>query len=312
MRIAVIGAGAIGSLFGGLLAKNGNDVTLIGRKDHVEAIRRLGLRIEGIQHCTVRDLWAVSDIDEVERRKYDLLLLTVKAYSTVQALSVARGLIKGGTPLLCLQNGLGVEELAMKLVQREDLMRGVTGCAAILDRPGVIIHTGMGETVIGELSGKITPRAQIVAEAFNSSGLTTKVTHNISDAVWMKTLVNAGINPFAALTGMKNGELIKVDGLRGLMVETVEEGRKVAERLGVELSGDPVLQMLTVAELTSENINSMLIDVERGRPTEIDFINGAISHVGGQVGVPTPLNRILTQLVKAKASKVSERIVERR
>ncbi len=304
MRIAVVGAGAIGSLFGGLLAKAGNEVTLIGRRSHMETITLRGLNIEGRQRHIITNLQAISYAAEAEKRDFELVLLTVKAYDTGQAVSAAKRLIKEETVLLSLQNGLGVEESALTLIRRENLMRGVTCCAAILDKPGVVIHTGMGKTVVGELDGVTTPRTQRVAEALRDAGLPTKVTSNIHGAVWMKTLVNAGINPFAALTGMRNGELLRFEGLKGLMVETVEEGHKVAEKLRVELEGDPASQMLSTAEATAGNMNSMLIDVERGQPTEIDFMNGAIWRLGERAGVPTPLNRLLTHLVKARASKV--------
>jgi len=303
LRIAVMGAGAIGSLFGSFLAKAGNEVTLIGRRSHMEAIRLRGLAVEGPQHHTITNLQAISDIAETEEGKFELILLTVKAYDTVQAVSAARRLMGEGAVLVSLQNGLGVEECALKFIRRKNLMRGVTSCAAILDKPGVIIQTGMGETVVGELDGTTATRTQRVAEVLKESRLPTRVTPNISGAVWMKTLVNAGINPFAALTGMRNGELPMFEGLKELMVETIEEGRRVAERLKVVLEGDPVAKMLTTAEATSENINSMFIDVRRGKPTEIDFINGAIWHLGERAGVATPLNMFLTYLVKARASK---------
>lgn len=301
-----MGAGAIGSLFGGLLAKAGNEVTLIGRRSHMDAITQRGLIIKGAKHHIIKNLQAISDVAEVERGGYELILLTVKTYDTVEAVSAAKRLIKKGTGLLSLQNGLGVEELALKHIRRKNLMRGVTSCAAILHKPGVIIHTGTGETVVGELDGTTTPRAQKVAEVIRDSGLPTEVTANISGAVWVKTLVNAGINPFAALTGMKNGELLKFEGLKGLMIATVDEGRRVAEKQKVELEGDPASQMIATVEATSENMNSMLIDVESGRPTEIDFMNGAIWRLGERVSVATPFNMLLTHLVKARASKVFE------
>jgi len=308
LRIAVVGAGAIGSLFGSLLAQAGNEVTLIGRRDHMDAVGFEGLRIEGPKPQHVTNLQTTSNIAEAAEKRYDLVLLTVKAYATIQAASDAKRLIRDETVLLSLQNGLGVEEHILDLIGREHLMRGVTGCGAILDRPGVVIHTGVGETVVGELNGTVTARAEHIAEVLSASGLPTKATSNISGAVWMKTLVNSGINPFAALTGMRNGELLRFEGLRSLMAEVVEEGWRVAEKLGVELGGDPVSQTFSTAEATSENINSMLVDLEKGRATEIDYMNGAIWHLGERAGVVTPLNRLLTQLVKARVSKVSERL----
>jgi 2-dehydropantoate 2-reductase len=133
---------------------------------------------------------------------------------------------------------------------------------------------------------------------FSEAGLPTGVTNNIEGTVWTKILINAGINPFGALTGMKNGELMMFPELKELMVETVIEGTKVARKINVKLEGDPVSLMLKTAEMTAQNRNSMLQDVEKGKRTEIDFINGAISNLGKRMGVKTPLNNMLTSLVK--------------
>ena len=292
-----MGAGAIGSLFGGLLAEGGNDVVLIARESHVKAIKQDGLTIEGASGKHVVKVKAVTTPAHL-KETFDLILLTVKAYDTRQAVTEAQTLMGNNSVLLCLQNGLGMEEIASEIVGRDRVLRGVTTNGALLKEPGLVIHTGKGETIIGELKRKITERAQKIAEAFSKAGLPTRATNNIEGTVWTKILINAGINPFGALTGMKNGELKMIPELKELMVETVIEGTNVAKKSDVKLEGDPVSLMIKTAEMTAQNKNSMLQDIEKGKRIEIDFINGAISNLGKRRGIETPLNNLLTHLVK--------------
>jgi len=292
-----MGAGAIGSLFGGLLAEGGNDVALIARESHVKAIKRDGLTIEGASGKHIVKVKAITKPAHL-KEAFDLILLTVKAYDTRQAVTEAQILVENKSVLLCLQNGLGMEEIASEIIGRDRVLRGVTTNGALLKEPGLVMHTGKGETIIGELNGKITEKTQNIAEAFSKAGLPTRVTNNIEGTVWTKILINTGINPFGALTGMKNGELIKIPELKELMAETVVEGINVARKINVKLEGDPVSLMIKTAEMTAQNKNSMLQDIEKGKRTEIDFINGAISNLGKRRGVKTPLNNLLTHLVK--------------
>ena len=292
-----MGAGAIGSFFGGLLAEDENDVVLIARESHVKAIRQNGLAIEGVSGKRVVKVKAVTTSAHL-KEDFDLVLLTVKAYDTRQAVTEVKELIGDESVLLCLQNGLGVEQIASTIIGRDQVVRGVTINGVLLKEPGLVIHTGEGKTTIGELNRKITHRARKIAEMFSKAGLPTRVTSNIDGTVWTKILINAGINPFGALTGMKNGELLMIPGLRKLMIETVIEGSNVAKKIDVKLEHEPVSLMINTAEMTAKNKNSMLQDIEKGKRTEIDFINGAILNLGKRNGIKTPLNKVLTHLVR--------------
>lgn len=305
LKIVIMGAGSIGSLFGARLAVAKNDVALIARKSHMKAIQQTGLRVDGVSGKRVTKVKVVERPSQL-KEDIDLILLTVKAYDTKQAVIEVEGIMKKDTPLLCLQNGLGLEEIAASILGRERVLRGVTRNGALLKEPGLVLHTGRGETIIGELNGKITERTRIIAEVFSEAELLTRVTDNMKGAVWNKVLINAGINPFGTLTKMKNGELLTIHELRELMVKTVIEGKHVASKNGVKLENDPVSSMLKTAELTAQNKNSMLQDIERGKRTEIDFINGAISSLGKKLRVSTPLNSLLTYLVRGleKSTKV--------
>ncbi|WNZ29473.1 MAG: 2-dehydropantoate 2-reductase [Candidatus Bathyarchaeota archaeon] len=296
MKVAVMGAGAIGSLFGGLLAESGTDVTLIAREAHVNAIKQNGLIIDGVSGKRVVNVKAVTSVMELSET-FDLILLTVKAYDTAQAVAEAKPLFRRNSVLFCLQNGLGVEKIASDSIGSTMILRGVTSNGALVKKPGLVMHTGKGQTVIGEPYCKIIEKT-LIAETFQEAGLPTRSSGNIEGDVWTKVLVNAGINPFGALTAMTNGELIARSDLKELMTETVIEGKKVAGKFNTRLDEDPVSLMINIAEMTAQNKNSMLQDIEKGKRTEIDFINGAISCLGKTKNVSTPLNTLLTGLIK--------------
>lgn len=293
MRALVMGAGSIGSLFAGFLARQGWRVAMVARRAHVEAVRAGGLRVEGPLGSFKAEVEAYEDAGQVGEAP-DVVLITVKAYDTWQAASQVRHLVERGAVPLCLQNGLGVEEEASRALGAA-VFRAVTNNGAMLSEPGLVRHTGIGETLIS----KGHPALEELAEALSASGLPARTVSNMEEVVWLKTLVNAGINPLGALTGLRNGELLEVGWLRELMRRVVEEGWEVALRRGVRLSEDPVEATFRVARATANNKNSMLQDLERGRRTEVDYINGAIVREAEGLGVEAPLNRALTLLIKA-------------
>mgnify|MGYP000235734060 CR=1 FL=1 len=290
MKIVVMGAGAIGSLFGGLLALRGEDVLLVGRRSHVDAINSRGLKISGMTDAIVH-LRASTHPEEG-----DLILFTVKSYDTEKAASSL--IINDDTIVLSLQNGLGNEEKIAEVVGREHVIGGVTSYGALFLEPGHVSHTGIGETVIGELDGSITDRVSRLSDLLNKAGIMTSVTGSIKRKIWEKLVVNAGINAITAITGVKNGKLLEIPQLRELMryasLEAVEVGRKQ----GIDLGYDLIDRVEEVARRTAENRSSMLQDISRGKKTEIDAINGMIVRLGEEVGVDTPVNRILTLLVR--------------
>lgn len=298
-RILVAGAGALGSLYAAILSHAGFQVSILGRPWIVEAVRAEGLTIQGKLNLKA-NVEAYSSLGKLrEKEEFQLILLTVKAYD-VEALagSLAPLAEKWGAPILCLQNGIGVEAEAAKAAPKAAIIRGVNFCGAYVERPGVVACTGVGRTVLPAWAVEAYQGAAAFMEGLRQAGFPVEATDDIEAVVWEKTLVNAGVNPFGALTGLRNGELVQVEGLRWAMAETVREGVQVARRLGVALTRNPVDVLWETVKATAENYNSMLQDVRRGRRTEIDYINGAVARLGGETGVPTPLNRLLTGLIK--------------
>ncbi|MEM3086543.1 MAG: 2-dehydropantoate 2-reductase [Halobacteria archaeon] len=298
-RIVILGAGAVGSLFGGLLAKSGLDVALVGRPVHMKAIRNRGLRIEGLTRATVRPRAATRAPEG------DLVLLTVKSYDTARTLRSVR-LSRNGA-VLTLQNGVGnAEKVAARFGARRTLA-GVTSCGALLAGPGRVVHTGRGPTVVGEWSKGATVGAREVAALFNSARIPTRVSRDIRAELWRKVAVNAAINPLTALTGLPNRAVAETRGLRDLAAAVVEEAERVARARRISLGRDPLGRVLEVARRTGANRSSMLRDLERGRRTEIEAITGALLREAERAGVEAPVNRLLYELVRSLERKADKR-----
>ncbi|KYK26385.1 MAG: hypothetical protein AYK23_03055 [Candidatus Proteinoplasmatales archaeon SG8-5] len=293
MNIIVYGAGAIGSLFGGFVAKN-NDVTLIGRKEHMDAVRTKGLTITGKTELHTRPRTAITSR---ECGPADLLVLTVKSYDTEMAVRDVGPLIREDTVVMSLQNGLGNLEAILDTLKHANVIGGVTSHGAVIIEPGVIEHTGIGDTTVGDFAG--SGNAEPIAQLLTESGIQTETSDNIIEDVWFKALVNAAINPLATLANSPNGVLLEDEGLRRMAREIVSEGVRVAKAHDIKLDEQTAYsRVMKVAEQTSQNRNSMLQDLARGKRTEIDRINGAIAKLGAEVGIDTPVNIGLVTQIK--------------
>lgn len=300
MKVVVVGPGAMGTLFAGLLAAGGHQVWLLGRRrEVVEAIQRDGVAIVSARRR--RRIRVAATLDAREIGPADLVLMCVKSYDTLEASKDALPVLGPETPVLTLQNGLNNVETIASVVGRERTMAGVTAHGATLLGPGLVRHGGEGETALGELDGRDTERLRRVVEAFRQAGIATEVSSSVGSLVWGKLVVNASINPLTALLKVRNGQLLALPETRDLMAALAREAAAVAQKLGKVLPyDDPVERVETVCRLTASNRSSMLQDLERGTPTEIDYINGAVVGQGEAVGVPTPVNWTLTQLVRAQ------------
>ena len=301
MKITIIGPGAMGCLFGGFLAKNpGNEVWLLD-KDPARAsfIRDNGIKIEGISGPSSVRINATHRTDEIVT--CDLIILCVKSYDTDEAIKGARGLVGKDTLILTLQNGIGNIERIGKIVGMEKVAGGVTSQGATLLGVGSIRHAGRGDTIIGRVVGGRVKDLQLEAvfHVLNDAGLETKVSPNVQGLIWSKLIVNVGINALTAITRLHNGKLIKFSGTREILRIAVLEAVEVAKKNGISLIyEDPVQKVESVCEATATNISSMLQDVLKAKKTEIDFINGAIVDEGRKHGISTPVNEVLTALVR--------------
>lgn len=299
MKIAIIGAGALGSLFGGLLARSGEEVWLFDpiAKEHIAAINANGLLIEedgNTVRVEVPATMAIADVGKAE-----LIALFVKAPYTEEAIRGALPAVGAQSLVLSLQNGLGIVDVLKRYVEPDRLLRGVTSQGSTFIEPGWIRHAGRGPTWLGPVGRVDRSRLEEIVQAFNRAGIETHLEEDVSRLVWSKLLINVGINALTAVFDVPNGELVADLELREIMRAVVREAVEVARALGLDFSAEEaVAQVEETCRLTAKNISSMLQDVRRGSPAEIDYINGAIVRRGKEVGIPTPLNLLLTRLVK--------------
>ncbi len=304
MQISIIGTGAMATLFAARLSDVA-DVAMIGSwADAIETIKQHGIVIDGDSCChQVHTAYHPDDAPAA-----DLALILTKAYKTVKASEVAAKTIKPDGLALTLQNGLGNIEILSEYVGRDRAMQGVTMQGATLLGPGRIRTSGRGATHLGyvpiELAAPrdfaVEHRAYEVSALFNSAGLKSHVTADIDGLVWGKMIINAAINPLTAILRIPNGALVESEETIGLMKVAAWEAATVAQAQGITLPfPDPVERVKQVATLTATNHSSMLQDVLGQRPTEIDAINGKIVEQGQTLGIPTPVNMLLTSLMRA-------------
>ncbi len=302
MKVVIIGAGAMGSIYGGFLAEAGNEVYFLDVfKEHIDNINRNGLWIEGTSGDRhIKNIKATSDPLEVGI--VDLAIVFVKSTITDIAIKSNQSVIGDSTVVLTLQNGLGNIEKLKTVVGEGQIIAGTTSHGANLIGPGKVKHAGHGATIIGELNGKMTKRIENIADVLKKAKLNpVSISNNVIGLIWDKLLVNVGINPTTAITGLRNGEILEYPELERLTEQAVEEGMKVAEASGIILeTPDAVTHFKEVSKVTGENISSMLSDVINKRKTEIDNINGAIVREGKKYNIETPVNALLTRLVQLK------------
>ncbi len=303
MKIVVVGSGAIGSLYGAFLSRfEDTEVILVGRNPHVSAIQTIGLKIKGILGDHTFKMKAMQSASEVDN--VDLVIVTTKTYDTVTAAKSAKHLTDAGASILLIQNGLGTEELVATALNTTKVLRATTCMGALRTSPGVVTATGCGLTEIGSRYAENYELVEKLSMMMREVGFDVRTSENIEGVVWTKTLVNCGINPVGALTGLSNGDVYKNQALRGLIVRLVKEAVQVVEALGIELTTeDPVRYALGTAKATGDNINSMLQDLQAGKRTEIDAITGEVIRLAKQFGIETPSSDAVYALVKALESK---------
>jgi 2-dehydropantoate 2-reductase len=299
MRVVIVGAGAMGSLFGFLFHKAGKDIWLLDNHPELtKYIKRNGLKVEGISGNHHLSIPITTDINEIKWG--DLIIIFVKAYDTSKAILDAKPLISENSVVMTLQNGIGNVEAIVKVVGEENVIAGTTAHGATVLGPGHIRHAGTGETIIGELNGQITERLEKIRSLFESAGIVTQITNDVTGLLWSKLLINVGINPLTGITGLRNGELLDYNETRDIMHRAVDEAKEVASKKGVQLIYEDHLRKVdSVCQATSRNVSSMLQDLRKQKKTEIDFINGAIIKEGKNLGIKTPINQALTNFIHA-------------
>jgi 2-dehydropantoate 2-reductase len=290
MKIAIIGAGAVGCYYGALLTRAGHDVTFVGRKPHVDAINEHGLLLEtktAQEHLRAK---AVTDVREIESP--EVVLFCVKSADTERTGADLSSHLSANTAVLSLQNGVDNPQ-RLRTVMSGLVIPTVVYVGAEMVGPGHVKHHGRGELVIGS-----SPRSDALARTLEASRIPTTVAVDIEKIQWMKLVTNCAYNALSAVAGIPYGPMAEVEGANEFVASVIEECVAVARGSGVVLPDDMIEQAAKIPAAMPTQFSSTAQDLVRGKPTEIDFLNGYVVRKGAELGIPTPSNFALQIMVK--------------
>lgn len=292
LRVAVMGAGAVGCYYGALLARAGHAVALIGRPAHVQAIRQQGLRLQTDVLDVQVPLAASTDASAVAGA--DVVLFCVKSSDSEDAARQIRPHLAPGALVLTLQNGVDNDERVRAVLDADTpVAAAVVYVATAMAGPGHVRHHGRGELVIAP-----SLRSEAVARQFAAAGIPTQISDNVRGALWAKLVLNCAYNALSALSQQPYGPLVQHPGVTEVIADTVAECLAVARADGVTIPGDVDAAVRGIAATMPGQLSSTAQDLARRKPSEIDHLNGYVVRRGAALGVPTPLNRALQVLVK--------------
>ncbi len=308
MKVLIFGTGAVGSVFGGFLSR-GHDVTLLGRKKHLDAIRKKGLKVSGIwgrfHFKNFSSFETSARVLAAEKKKFGLILVPVKCYDTLRAGRWAAKIGDRKTIVISLQNGLGNSEALRRFIPEKQLLAGRVIFGAAVPKPGHVKITVMAEpTAVGEaFSKKETARVREIARLFSKAGVPSVACADVRQKLWAKVIYNCALNPLASLLNCHYGKLTEEAWTKALMDQVIGEIYAIAKkaRVGLFPKGAQDYKKLFYSKLvprTYDHRPSMLQDLERGRRTEISALNGAIAKMGKKFKVGTPVNRLLATLIR--------------
>ncbi|MBX9612380.1 MAG: 2-dehydropantoate 2-reductase [Burkholderiales bacterium] len=298
LRIAVMGAGAVGGYFGGMLARAGHTVTLIARPVHVQAVQRDGLRLQTLAFDERVPLAASTDPAAVQGAS--LVLFCVKSADTESAGMSLRPHLAPDALVLCLQNGVDNADRLRAVLPGEPVAAAVVYVATEMAGPGHVRHHGRGDLVL-----EPSPSGAAAVQALIAAGVPTVLSDNVRGALWAKLVLNCAYNAISAIAQLPYGRTVAGEGVQGVMRDVVAECLAVAQAEGVQLPGDVTAAVARLADSMPTQSSSTAQDLARGRRTEIDHLNGLIVRRGQALGVPTPANRVLWALVKLLESKAA-------
>jgi len=290
MKIAVMGAGAVGCYYGGMLARAGHDVTLIGRAQHVQAVRRDGLLLDTQTFKTHVPMNASTETNAVRGAK--LVLFCVKSTDTRTAAADMAPHLDPDALVFSLQNGVdNAEHLRAALAQ--EVVAAVVYVATEMAGPGHVKHHGRGELVIGP-----TSKSEELISMFATAGVPMQTSDNVDGELWSKLILNCAYNAISAISQLPYGRVVQGEGMQDVMRDVVAECLAVAQAARVTVTGDVWEAVERIARTMPAQFSSTAQDISRGRRSEIDHLNGYVMRKGESLGIATPVNRVLHSLVK--------------
>ena len=291
-----MGAGAVGCYYGGMLARAGHDVVLIARPQHLQAIASAGLRLQTLTFDEQVHLKASLDASAVQGA--DLVLFSVKSSDTEAAGRLIKPFLSADSLVMCLQNGVDNADRLRVVLPRQAVAAAVVYVATEMVGPGHVKHNGRGDLVV-----EPSAAAAGVVQALVAAGVPTEVSYNVRGALWAKLILNCAYNAVSAITQLPYGRTVVGVGVQDLMRDVVAECLAVAEAEGVQFSSDVHAAVAQLAGSMPSQFSSTAQDLTRGKPTEIDYLNGLIVQRGKALGIATPANRVLWALVKLLEGK---------
>ena len=300
MQVAVVGAGAVGCYYGGLLLRAGHDVTFIGRQPHVDTINAHGLLLD--TKTFKGHLPAKAATDATALASPDLVLVCVKSADTEQAGRSLVGHLQPEASVLSLQNGVDNAE-RLHAVTGHAVIPAVVYVGSEMAGPGHIRHHGGGDLAIGASAA-----SQALAQTLQAAGIHTTISENIEVTLWSKLVINCAFNALSAVADISYGPMLEVEGAKDVVTRAVQEAIAVAGACGVALPDELLANILNIPTMMPQQKSSTAQDLARGKPSEIDFLNGHVVRKGAELGVPTPTNHALQVMVKlAERSRAMSR-----
>ncbi len=304
MKIAVVGTGAMGSVYAALLSEAGNEVWAVDTwAEHIRAIQENGLRVEGKSGDRSVALNATTDPADVG--PCELVIVATKAQDVAAAAKSLSPLLGNDTLILTIQNGIGAPERIAAAIQSDNILNGIAGgFGASIVGPGHAHHNNMQLIALAEFAGPATPRLEKIARVWTEAGFTVKTSDDVTRMVWEKLICNVAYSGPCTVTRRTIGEVQESENIWALSSACAQEAFEVARAKGVPLGfDDPIAFVRAFGEKMPHARPSMLLDHLNGRHSEIDYINGAIPILGGEVDVPAPTNSTITALVRALEEK---------
>lgn len=303
MKIAIMGAGGVGGFYGARMARAGEDVTLIARGPHLEAIQKNGLRVESatVGNFSVKEVKATAEPAEVG--PVELVWMTVKSYDLQAAAQAILPLIGPETAVISLMNGVDVAETIGAVVGIEHMLGGTVQLSAAIVAPGLIRHFTMDRMVFGELAGGISPRGEAIHRMLHGAGIEAELSPTMRRAIWEKFIFLHAIAGVGSLTRSPAGPMRTEPESRALYISCLREAEALARKKGIDVEEGVAEKFAAfVDNLPPETKPSMLLDLERGRPLELEALQGAVVRMGAELGVPVPVNEFIYAALRLHAN----------
>jgi 2-dehydropantoate 2-reductase len=311
MKITVVGAGAMGASYGGHLARAGHEVALLDTwQDHVDAINRDGLRVDGVLGDHRIKLPASAASNGAAGGGADVAIVFVDANNTAKAAETLAGLLAPDGFAITFQNGIGNVEKLQAALGPERVLGGSSMCSAAARAPGHVTLTHMGTTSLGETTGSDSPRVQAMLDALRTAGFEAEHEPNVMGLIWQKFVVNCATNAIAATTGLRGGEIARLPELDAFQDRVLEEIMAVTRAKDIRLPHPDIAAKVKENCYKKFNKPSMLQHVEAGRRTEIEALNGALIREAQALGIPVPNNEALVALLKGRELHQQRRLHE--